>query len=893
MDEVDGSLERSATAAVAAPALRRLRTAQPEALDAVRTDPVAAARLVAVLGASEWLTGTLLADPSAVTRLGHPRPWDELDEIHRAAGPDELVAAQRRVLTAIAATDLVGELDVVAATAALSRLAGAVLARCVELTAVEAIAVVAMGKLGGEELNYASDVDVVLVADGDPVRATRAGRRIVEMASRCYRVDTALRPEGRAGPLVRSVDAYAAYWERWAEPWERQALLKATPMAGAAEVGARFAEAAGHALWDRPLSTDDLRALRALRARGEEAVRRAGRGHADVKLGPGGIRDIELPVQLLQLVHGRHDPALRVRSTLDALDELGAAGYVDPTDATALADAYRCWRRIEHGVQLWRGQQRHDIPSDPDAVEHLARVLGHRSSADASAADRLRVDRGRHRTAVRDAFERLWFRPLLEAFAGATGGLTPDAAADRLAAAGFTDAARTRDAVRELTTGLSRTSRLMGQLLPVLLDWLSQAPDPDQGLLGLRSLLADTSRAPRLTAAFRESPEVARRLCALVGTSTWLTEMAARHPDLLPRLPTLGSARPTDAAEAAVSAQRALEWRGSPDERQRALRRWSDRHLLAIAAADLFDDAPAADTGRALALLAEAAVHAAIDVVDPQVPFAVIAVGRLGERQLSYASDLDLLFVHDGVDATDGAEAERAAGAVVRFLGGGTPARRIWTVDAGLRPEGRQGPLSRTLAGYQVYWDRWAEPWERLAMLHARPVAGDAGLGRAWIDRCLAHVWCGPPTPDDLRSIRLVKARGERERVPAGDDPRFHLKLGRGALADVELTAALLQVVHGVRAPHTTAAIEALRVADVLTLDEATALVDAHDLCERIRARWQLVRGGPGDSLPSDPRWATPLARSLATTPVELRDAYLRATRRARAVVEHRFYTDT
>lgn len=893
MDAIASALETTAAPGSARRGVDRLRAARSPAVDAVASDEVAARRLVAVLGASEWLTGVLLADAGAAIRLGRPRPWDDLGEIATAPDVDHLVAAQRRGLVGVAGADLAGELDVADAAAELARLATATLRRCVELVGEPEVVVVGMGKLGGDELNYASDVDVVLVGEGDPVVAVRAGRRIVELASRCYRVDTALRPEGRDGALVRTVDGYVGYWARWAEPWERQALLKAHPVAGDPELARRFADAAARALWEPPISADDLRALRSLRARGEAAVRASGRGDLDVKRGPGGIRDVELPVQLLQLVHGRLDPALRVRGTLPALAELGAAGYVDPADADALAAAYRCWRRVEHASQLRQGRQRHDVPDDPGGVEVLARVLGYRDAPHATAGERFEADRRHHRAAVRAAYERLWFRPLLDAFAGAGGGLDPDAAAARLSASGFTDATRTRAAVTELTAGLSRSSRLMEQLLPLLLRWLSESPDPDEGLLALRTLLAEPTRARPLTAAFRESPEVARRLCRLLGTAPGLVEVCAHHPELVPRLPTLGASRPTDPGATADSARRAVEWRADVADRQRALRRWTGRQLLAVATADVLDDASGREVGRSLAVLAEAALAAGLDAVAPRVPLAVIAVGRLAERQLSYASDLDVLFVHEGGDRADSEEAERAASALRRFLAGDTPARRIWVVDADLRPEGRQGPLSRTLAGYEAYWSRWAAPWERLALLHARPVAGDAALGRAWADRCRAHVWRPPLDDTSLRDIRLVKARGERERVPAGEDPRFHLKLGRGALADVELTVALLQLVHGLRASGTADGLDALEAGGVLTGEEATALRDAHGTCERVRTRWHLVRGGPGESLPTDPRWASRLARSLDTTPVELRDTYLRVTRRARAVVEHRFYGET
>src|SRR5215218_2231352 len=498
-----------------------------------------------------------------------------------------------------------------------------------------------MGKLGGDELNYASDVDLMLVgpdglAAGD---GESRARELLRVARTCFRVDANLRPEGRDGPLVRSLGSYRAYWERWAAPWEFQALLKARPVAGPDDLATAFAGAAAEALWGRVLSADDLRSLRAMKARTEAEVARRGLATRDLKRAAGGIRDIEFSVQLLQLVHGRFDEGLRSPTTQRALAELADAGYVDPADAVELDRCYRLLRTVEHRLQLRDGAQVHALPPDAPSRELLARVLGYRDAPDASALARFEDDLGTCRASVRALHERIYFRPLLEAFTGAPGAMDPVAAETRLAAFGFADAERTRQAVRELTRGLTRSSRLMEQLLPLLLGWLADSPDPDRGLLGLRTLATGTQRSAELARAFRESPETARRLCTLLGTSRSFAELLAHNPDLVPALGddrTLTPRRPDDLRAAARAT---VQWRDA-GSRHRGLKRFKERELVRLAAGDVLGLNDLRETAAALTALAEATLGAAVADLAPALPFAVVALGRFGGGELSYASDL-------------------------------------------------------------------------------------------------------------------------------------------------------------------------------------------------------------------------------------------------------------
>jgi glutamate-ammonia-ligase adenylyltransferase len=293
-----------------------------------------------------------------------------------------------------------------------------------------------------------------------------------------------------------------------------------------------------------------------------------------------------------------------------------------------------------------------------------------------------------------------------------------------------------------------------------------------------------------------------------------------------------------------------------------------------------------AQVGDDLARLAEATIEAALRALDPKVPFAVVAFGRLGGSELGYASDLDLAFVHEGRDL---AEAERVASGLLRFVGGDTPAERIWPVDADLRPEGRSGPLARSLEGWEGYLSRWASTWERQAYLRVRCVGGDTELGDRLVDRIHQAVWERPLSPDEEREVRRMKVRMDQERIAPGEDPEFHLKLGRGSLSDIEFTVQLLQLRHQVPEASTVAALDALVEAGLLPAEEAELLEEAYRFCEGARNRTFLVVGA-GDALPTRPELITRVARSLGSTVPELRDEYRRTTRRARRVVERRFY---
>jgi glutamate-ammonia-ligase adenylyltransferase len=796
------------------------------------------------------------------------------------------------------------------------------------------LAVLGMGKLGGDELNYVSDIDVLFchepVAGAEPEAAARAAERVARGVLRglsavtpegtCFEVDANLRPEGRNGPLSRTLGSFLAYWDRWAQPWELQALIKVRPAAGDAALAERFRAEAEARVYPERLDPETVTAVRRMKARVETSVKAKAGGDRQVKLGPGGLRDVEFAVQLLQLVHGRHDPGLRSGSTLVALDRLTAAGFVGRADAAQLAHAYRFLRLVEHRLQLASERRTHTIPSGEEARRWLARTLGYRDGPAASALERFEADRRRHAVAVRGLHEKLFYRPLLEAFGAVPAGLDPEGASERLAALGFASPDRAMASLRALTSGLSRRATLMRAMLPVMLPWLAEAPDPDGGLAALRGLAEALGDRAAFYGMVRDNPAAAELLCTVLGTSRLLGDLLARHPELLTEMADpqrLATTR--DPAELIAQASAIVGRHPDPAAAWDGLRRFKRRELVRVAVRDLTSDLPVEQVGAELSALAQACLAGGLLVAmreagegprpsggptlspdPPPVRLAVLAMGKLGGAELSYTSDLDVLFCHEPAPGADPEVAGRAADRVVRELLRGlsavTPEGTCFKVDPNLRPEGRNGPLSRTLGSYQAYWERWAQPWERQALIKVRPVAGDRELAERFRDEAAARVYALPLDPGTVGEIRRMKARVESERLPAGADPKLHLKLGPGGLADVEWTVQLLQLRVGgaqpeVRVQGTLGALEALARAGALEPGEATWLADAYRLCLRVRNHAYLVAGRPVDTLPTDPVALERLARVMGEPGRQrLLEDYRRATRRARRVVDKRFW---
>lgn len=924
-------LSRGPDPEAAARRLEALFAADPTLAADALASPEQGRALVALAGAGAALPRLAAAQPAALRRAlagQAPAPFAPATGSRRADRAALREGIAERLLS-VAAADLAGRLTLPAVGAALALAAdeaavAALRAAGKAVPDAPTFAVIAMGKWGGGELNYASDVDVLFayqpLPQQTPEEAGEAARRLAEAFLDClggpapdgasYRVDAGLRPEGRAGPLARTLASYRSYWERWARPWELQALIKARAVAGDPDLGRAFLAEAEPFVYPETLSPDTVREIREMKARAEAAA--AAGGPDEIKRGTGGIRDVEFAVQLLQLVHGRADPSIRGGNTLAALAALGEAGYVAPDDARDLADAYAWLRTVEHRLQMAGLHQTHRVPASRAARERLAKTMGYRDDPAATALARFDADLAARRSSVRVAHQHLFYRPLLEAFATRPAtGLTTAGAARQLAALGFQDVEGARRAFEELTAGLSRRSRLMQQLLPLMMGWLSEAPDPDLGLDQLRLLVTSSPDNTELVAAVRDNPVAAERLCSVLGTSRLLGRLLDRLPPALARLGNDEAlAAFPDRPALAAEAESRLAVRQARAETAAGLQRFREGHLLWVALRDLVGGADERTVAEALSDLGDAIAGAALQAAcrscraegGTPPPMALVALGKWGGRELNYASDLDALVVYrpSGDDAADAAATRRVVEDLLASIGPAGPLGASLSLDLGLRPEGRQGAPARSLAAYVAYWDRWAEPWERQALLRARAAAGDQALADEFI--AAAHAWVYRPAfgAEEERQVRQMKARVERERIPPQEDPRFHTKLGRGAMADVEWGVQLLQLRHGhrvpsLRRPGTLAALAALEEARLLAPEDAAAWRDAYRLCARVRNRLFLQVGRARDSLPTDPVEIARLARSLgygANPRATLREDYRRVTRRSRRAFERVFFEE-
>jgi len=904
--------------------------AGPDLLETLGRDQPFRARLTALLGASSALADHLVA---------YPADWHVLVGAHQPSTVSpgtiaELRAAHRRELVAIAGRDLAGELDMRAVTEALADLAGevlrAALSGAVAAMPVDAatcrLAVIAMGKAGARELNYVSDVDVIFVAepaDGADEQAALAvatrlaaeTMRICEAAA--WEVDAALRPEGKAGPLVRTLASHEAYYRRWASTWEFQALLKARPVAGDASLGQQYLDVMAPLVWtaaERPGFVADVQAMR----RRVVAQLPADVAEREIKLGPGGLRDVEFAVQLLQLVHGRGDESLRVAGTLPALDALRDGGYVGRDDALSLGDAYRFLRGAEHRVQLRRLRRTHLVPDDPHELAVLARAMGYRPDARGDVRAVFAAEWALHAREVRRLHEKLFYRPLLDAVARVPSEglrLTAGEAGRRLAALGFADPSGALRHIEALTAGVSRRAALQRALLPAMLAYFADATDPDAGLLAYRRVSEALGSSPWYLRLLRDEGAVAQRLAFLLGTSRYVAGLLERAPEALQLLADDASLapRPADELRATMGDAAARQ----PDDVAavsvvRGIRR---QELLRTAFADLLGRIDVAAVGEAITAITEATLDAALgvarrsvagelDVAELPIEFAVIAMGRLGGCEVGYGSDADIMFVYDGGTGADpGGDAARMAHDVaerMRTLLAAPSTDPPLGIDANLRPEGRNGPLVRSLSSYAQYYARWSSAWEAQALLRARFAVGDVSLGARFtelIDPVRYPV--DGVRADDRAEIRRLKGRMDSERLPRGADPTTHLKLGRGGLADIEWTVQLLQLAHGhgVEGLRTTQTLPALRAA------ASAGLVDGHDAAT-LEAAWRLatharnavmlVRDKADDQLPTQGPALVGVGRALGYPPGfdpgQVIDDWRRTARRARRVVERIFY---
>ncbi len=915
---------------------------------ALLTDKALRGRLFAVIGSSLALGDHLVANPKSWRLLAGRVRLPSVGELARmfgevaekvsgapAAAP-ALRTLYRDRLLVLAALDVAPTVEnepVLPFTVVgehLSDLADAALQAALTVTTRSvcgeddppALAVIAMGKCGARELNYVSDVDVIFVTDDGShsrlAQATRIAGEMMRLASDAFfEVDAALRPEGKQGPLVRTLDSHVAYYERWAKTWEFQALLKARPAAGDADLGRRYVEALMPMVWTASEREAFVPDVQAMRRRVVELVP-AGVRSRELKLGTGGLRDVEFAVQLLQLVHGRLDESLHVASTVNALAALGEGGYIGRDDAANMTASYEFLRLLEHRLQLQRLKRTHLLPEDDDdeAMRWLARAAHIRPDGRHDALGVLREELKRQSHRVSRLHAKLFYQPLLESVGETSLGISEvmstESAERQLAALGYEGPQSALTHLAALTSSGGRRGRVQQVLLPTLLDWLSDTPDPDAGLLNYRRLSDQLADQRWYLATLRDEGAVAKRLMHVLGTSAYVPELLMRAPEVIqlyadgPNGPKLCDVD-TDGVARSLVASAARH--SDPIRAIAAARSLRRRELARIASADLLGMLDVTEVCAQLTSMWVAVLQAALDAVirantpaqGPPARIAVIGMGRLGGRELGYGSDADVMFVcepHAGVEESVAVKWSVTVAEQVRSRLGTPGADPPLEVDANLRPEGRNGPLVRTLASYEAYYSQWAQAWEIQALLRAHRVAGDLELGERFllmIDK--TRYPAGGVSAEAVQEIRRIKARVDAERLPRGADPNTNTKLGRGGLADIEWTVQLLQLrfAHKIPALHTTSTLDTLNAigaAELIAEGDIELLRDAWLTATRARNALVLVRGKPTDQLPGPGKLLNAVAVAAGWPDGdggEFLDNYLRVTRRAKAVVRKVF----
>ncbi len=865
-------------------------------------------RLCTLLGFSQALADTLERQPELLDLLRHhPTPLSR-PELRRRAGKavadgtsrteklDGLRRFRRAHSFRIGLLDMERQTwrkaaDFKVVVRQISDLAQVIVQTTLEVLGSEfdtsGFVVLAMGKLGARELNYWSDIDLMFVAEGDNPDFRSLGETLFKeltettAAGTLYRVDMRLRPEGSTGPLVTPFSYALGYYESFAAAWEWQALIKTRAIAGDARLGRRFRKFTRGVTWAKRPDDAHLRAVVEMKKRSEATPE--GSDATNVKQGPGAIRDAEWVVQQLQMMVGPTHPRARVPDTLGAINALRSFKALTEREARELREGYMFLRVIEHRLQLLDERAIRTLPTDEHERAALARRLGYRARS-ATAAMRMEEDLTRYRGEIRALCERLfwgWTDAASDKPASTTSasnevleeGASLPPQPQKAPAISAPNAAR----LQRMAHGSpshpfpAPLARQINAALPPVLAHLDHTADPERALTNLERLCDASGNRLSLLRALGEAPEFARAVMALLGGSAFLADTLIRSPELMD----LAAHRPL-LAEPKTWEQARTDCRSyclTFRDRAAAMRRWKRRELLRIGLRDLALNAPPHEITREIADLARACLALAVDetgiLLRPEsesIRFAVLGMGKLGGAEMHYASDCDVIFVYEAPSPWEGAAnaATRRASETIRWMGKFTEEGSGFEVDARLRPYGQSGALAPSLAAFHEYFEdevRGVAVWERQALTRARFVAGDAEIAASLL-AAVRHV----AFPETWRAgwgdeLRHIKARVESERggksAPRGKGEIFDVKLGKGALSDIEFCAQWLALKFGARFPHlqttnTRDQIEMAQSAGLLGSDEATALLNAHTFLRRVELRLQLTQDHSGHAARRD-----------------------------------------
>ncbi|HXG50170.1 MAG TPA: bifunctional [glutamate--ammonia ligase]-adenylyl-L-tyrosine phosphorylase/[glutamate--ammonia-ligase] adenylyltransferase [candidate division Zixibacteria bacterium] len=925
----------------------------PEALEKI--PPGDRPALVRLLGSSAYLGEVLLREGASWAevflgriRIARKTVADHLAELEsRSAGAgsfDEFCAALRRhkqrEYLRIGARDLLASVTLEETVRELTALAEAALEASYRFCRREVerdfgrlllpgadrdngFVIIGMGKLGGSELNFSSDIDVVFLYESDEGESaggargradargffTAVAKKIVQAMGNVtedgfvFRVDLRLRPLGVHGPLVQSVDSAMLYYESWGQCWERSALIKARAVAGDLALGRRFLKEVEPFVYRRYLDYTTVEELRHLKLRIENELLDPRGKERNIKLGYGGIREIEFFAQALQLVNGGYEPRIREAGTLAALERLAEHGFISIAEKEKLSAAYRFLRQTEHKVQMVQEAHSHSIPEGAKEEGALARRLGYVRKGARSERALFWRDHRAHTAAVRSIFDRLFYgaqKEITGRGASELGSIWNDldrreAIVGALRNAGFADPERAYENLLAVRDGevyappSPRRLKVMRTLGPALVAEIANSSSPDRSLLNLARFSHRIGGRTGFLTLLAENPPTMRLLITVFADSQFLTDLFLARPELIDVLIRVDLTRLEKSKDEMTAELRAaVAEAGDVEAKLNALRRYRTEEFIRIGLHDLGGAIELEPVMAQLSDLASACLEVALEMTLAEVEerfgsipggrFAIVGMGKLGGKELDYNSDLDLVFVYDAPEDARSAGGRqeslsahefyvRVGQKLITYLTAATEEGIAYRIDMQLRPSGKAGPLVCSLDAFREYHRTSSLLWERQALIKARFVAGDAALGAAIEEVRESFAFGRGLGPDGAGEIHHLRMRMERE-LARENEARFNLKKGRGGLVDIEFVTQMLQLAHGYRCPEvrereTLKALKALYHRGILKKPDYALLFDGYLFLRRLDHRLRLERDQSIDSFEREPERLQSIARAL------------------------------
>ena len=783
--------------------------------------------------------------------------------------------------------------------------------------------VIGMGKLGGGELNFSSDIDVIFLYENDEGETNggrkgktgareffnAVGQKIIKAMGDVtedgfvFRTDLRLRPLGINGPLVQSLDSAMLYYESWGQCWERAAMIKARPVAGAIELGTQFLKELEPFIYRRYLDYTTVDELRHMKERIENELLIGDEKTRNLKLGYGGIREIEFFTQALQLVNGGYEPELRRPSTLPALMELAKRKFITIEERDRLSEAYHFLRQAEHKVQIVQEGHVHSIPDGEAEEQAYARRLGYIHQGKLGERELFWRDHRRYTNTVRNIFDRLFYRAqkdIENEGASVEGSIWNDldnqqVITKHLAHVEFSDPEKAYENLLAVRDGESysppsaKRLKIMRTLGPALIAEIAKSGAPDQALFNLASFSHRIGGRTGFLTLLAENPETMRLLITLFADSQFLTDLFLKRPELIDTLIRVDLTRIDKSKnEMLTELQTSLAAISEMEDKLNALRRYKNEEFIRIGLHDLGGSIDFLGVVRQLSDLAEACLQAALNLTLADLGakfgevsngrFAIIGGGKMGAREIDYNSDLDLVFIYDATE-----EAETTGGSQGRlpaheyyvrigqrlptYLSAPTEEGIAYKIDMQLRPSGKAGPIVCSVDAYREYHKSTSQLWERQALIKTRFIAGDELLGRVVESVIEQGAYSTGLTQDGVAEIHRLRMRMERE-LAGEDESRFNLKKGRGGLVDIEFLTQMLQLTHGyriaaVRQRGTLVALKALEAANILKAPEYQLLADGYLFLRQLDHRLRLERDQSIDAFVAEPGRLDGVAKSL------------------------------